>query len=78
MRVLSDPVTVTEERISQSIVLRYEKERQAMIPEPGNLLVMARLNFRVKCNNQLRDIRSPRVLSAYWKQAFFYGIRLFV
>ena len=49
-----------------------------MILEPGNLLGMARLNFRVKCNNQLRDIRSPRVLSAYWKQAFFYGIRLFV
>ena len=28
--------------------------------EPGNLLGMARLNFRVKCNNQLRDIRNPQ------------------
>lgn len=46
--------------------------------EPGNLLGMARLNFRVKCNNQLGDIRNPGVLSADWKQAFFYGIRLFV
>ena len=54
MRNLSDPVTVTEERISESIVQMHEKERGAMILEPGNLLGMARLNFRVKCNNQLR------------------------
>ena len=54
MRNLSDPVTVTEERISESIVPMYEKERGAMSLEPGNLLGMARLNFRVKCNNQLR------------------------
>ena len=39
--------------------------------EPGNLLGMARLNFRVKCNNQLGDIRSSQALSAFWKQAFF-------
>ena len=42
-----------------------------MILESGNLLCMARLNFRVKCNNQLGDIRSPEALSAFWKQAFF-------
>ena len=36
-----------------------------MIPEPGNLLVMARLNFRVKCNNQFWGIRSPGMLSAF-------------
>ena len=35
--------------------------------EPGNLLGMARLNFRVKCNNQLR----------YLKADIFYGMRLF-
>ena len=35
-----------------------------MMLEPGNLLSMARLNFRVKCNNQLRCIRSFGVLSA--------------
>jgi len=40
--------------------------------EPGNLLGMARLNFRVKCNNQLRWIRSFGVLSAFiWRQTFF-------
>lgn len=42
-----------------------------MILEPGNLLSMARLTFRVKCNNQFWGIRSPRTLSALQKQAFF-------
>ena len=42
-----------------------------MILKSGNLLCMARLNFRVKCNNQLGDIRSSQALSAFWKQAFF-------
>ena len=60
------------------IVHSMRRGRRAMSLKSGNLLCMARLNFRVKCNNQLGDIRSPRVLSAYWKQAFFYGIRLFV
>ena len=36
-----------------------------MIPEPGNLLVMARLNFRVKCNNHFRD-------SAPWDVVYFF------
>ena len=72
MRNLSDPVTVTEERISESIVPMYEKERRAMIPEPGNLLVMARLNFRVKCNNHFRD-SAPlgRCLLFYESRHFF-------
>ena len=48
-----------------SIVPEHEKERGAMSLEPGNLLGMARLNFRVKCNNQLRGIRSFGVLSAF-------------
>ena len=79
VRVLNDPVTVTEERLF--IIPLYDSMRRgegAMILKSGNLLCMARLNFRVKCNNQLWGIRSPWVLSAYWKQAFFYGIRLFV
>ena len=79
VQVLSDPVTVTEERLF--IIPLYDSMRRgegAMILKSGNLLCMARLNFRVKCNNQLWGIRSPWVLSAYWKQAFFYGIRLFV
>ena len=78
MKNLSDPVTVTEERISQSIVLMYEKERGAMIPEPGNLLVMARLNFRVKCNNHSRDSAPLGRCLLFTKQAFFYGMRLFI
>ena len=50
----------------------YEKERGAMIPEPGNLLVMARLNFRVKCNNHFRD-SAPlgRCLLFYESRHFF-------
>ena len=60
------------------IVHSMRRGKGAMILKSGNLLCMARLNFRVKCNNQLWGIRSPWVLSAYWKQAFFYGIRLFV
>ncbi|MDY4694188.1 MAG: hypothetical protein SO401_11735 [Blautia sp.] len=45
--------------------------------EPGNLLGMARLNFRVKCNNQLRGFRNCEVLSAFTKADIFYGMRLF-
>ena len=43
-----------------------------MIPEPGNLLVMARLNFRVKCNNHFRD-SAPlgRCLLFYESRHFF-------
>ena len=36
------------------IVHSMRRGRQAMILKSGNLLCMARLNFRVKCNNQLR------------------------
>ena len=45
--------------------------------KPGNLLGMARLNFRVKCNNQLRGFRSREALSAFTKADIFYGMRLF-
>ena len=43
-----------------------------MIPESGNLLVMARLNFRVKCNNHFRD-SAPlgRCLLFYESRHFF-------
>ena len=74
---LSDPVTVTEERISESIVQMHEKEREAMILEPGNLLGMARLNFRWKCNNQFWGIRSPEMLSAFVSGHFLWNNRLF-
>ena len=79
MQVLSDPVTVTEERLFNiPLYDSMRRGRGAMILKSGNLLCMARLNFRVKGNNQLGDIRNPGALSADWKQAFFYGIRLFV
>ncbi len=45
-----------------------------MSPEPGNLLVMARLNFRVKCNNQFQGLRTPEMLPAFYERTFFYGI----
>ena len=72
MQVLSDPVTVTEERLFNiPLYDSMRRGRGAMILKSGNLLCMARLNFRVKCNNQLGDIRNPGALSADWKQAFF-------
>lgn len=48
-----------------------------MILEPGNLLCMARLNFRVKCNNQSGNPQSPDVV-CFLEADIFYGIRLFV
>ena len=45
--------------------------------EPGNLLGMARLNFRVKCNNQLRVSATQSVVCFYLKADIFYGMRLF-
>ncbi len=48
-----------------------------MILEPGNLLCMARLTFRVKCYNQFREIRSPGMLSTFRKVDIFYGIKFY-
>ena len=48
-----------------------------MILEPGNLLGMARLNFRVKCNNQFWGIRSPEMLSTFVSGHFLWNDRLF-
>ena len=59
------------------IVHSMRRGRQAMILKSGNLLCMARLNFRVKCNNQLGISAIPSVVCLR-KQAFFYGVRLFV
>ena len=79
VRVLSDPVTVTEEFLFDiPLYNSMRRGKEAIMLKSGNLLCMARLNFRVKCNNQLGDIRNPGALSADWKQAFFYGIRLFI
>ena len=55
MQVLSDPVTVTEERLFDiPLYDSMRRGKEVMILKSGNLLCMARLNFRVKCNNQLR------------------------
>lgn len=42
-----------------------------MILKSGNLLCMARLNFRVKCNNHPDDIRNHQALSAYSEAGIF-------
>ncbi|MDO4307793.1 MAG: hypothetical protein Q4C77_13230 [Eubacteriales bacterium] len=42
-----------------------------MILKSGNLLCMARLNFRVKCNNQPDDIRNHQALSALSEAGIF-------
>ena len=78
VRNLSDPVTVTEERLFNiPLYDSMRRGRGAMILKSGNLLCMARLNFRVKCNNQLGISAIPSVVCLR-KQAFFYGVRLFV
>ena len=41
------------------------------ILESGNLLYMARLNFRVKCNNQLGDIRSLHSVVCFLESRHF-------
>lgn len=72
VRILSDPVTVTEERLLKiPLYSCMRRGEEAMILKSGNLLCMARLNFRVKCNNQLRDIRSPEALSACLEAGIF-------
>lgn len=94
VRVLNDPVTVTEER-PLSIPL-YEKKSScrpsafgeeetsmrrgegAMILESGNLLRMARLNFRVKCNSRLETSVVSVSVCFFLEAGIFYGIRLFV
>ena len=55
VEILSDPVTVTEERLFDiPLYDSMRRGKEVMILKSGNLLCMARLNFRVKCNNQLR------------------------
>ena len=88
MRILSDPVTVTEERpliipLYEAVFIiplcfkgkeqlqRMRRGEGAMILESGNLLCMARLNFRVKCSNQLGESAAPECCLLVWKQAFF-------
>ena len=73
VQVLSDPVTVTEERLFNiPLYDSMRRGRGAMILKSGNLLCMARLNFRVKCNNHFRD-SAPlgRCLLFYESRHFF-------
>ena len=96
VRVLNDPVTVTEER-PLSIPLYESKSccfavrirrrggtdsmrrgEETRILKSGNLLRMARLNFRVKCNS-LPEMSAVSVCCLLFLEAgIFYGIRLFV
>ena len=95
VRVLNDPVTVTEER-PLSIPLYESKSccfavrirrrggtdsmrrgEETRILKSGNLLRMARLNFRVKCNSQ-PGISAVPVRCLLLEAGIFYGIRLFI
>ena len=53
------------------IVHSMRRGRQAMILKSGNLLCMARLNFRVKCNNQLRVSATQSVVCLLEAGIFF-------
>ena len=65
MRVLSDPVTVTEEYHFIIPLHVYVRRRNGALKlKSGNLLCVARLNFRVKCNTSFEIFRSLKVLSA--------------
>ena len=75
MRVLSDPVTVTEEyHFIMPLHVYVRRRNGALKLKSGNLLCVARLNFRVKCNTSFEIFRSLRMLSAFYVQTFFYGI----
>ena len=68
VQVLSDPVTVTEERLFDiPLYDSMRRGKEVMILKSGNLLCMARLNFRVKCNNQLRVSATQSVVC--WLEA---------
>ena len=72
MRILSDPVTVTEERLFDiPLYDSMRRGKEVMILKSGNLLCMARLNFRVKCNNQLRVSATQSVVCLLEAGIFF-------
>ena len=72
VRVLSDPVTVTEERLFDIPLYNcMRRGKGVMILKSGNLLCMARLNFRVKCNNQLRVSATPKCCLLVGSRHFF-------
>ena len=79
MRVLSDPVTVTEEyRFIIPLHVYVRRRDGALKLKSGNLLCVARLNFRVKCNTNFERFRSLRMLSAFYVQTFFMELSLFI
>ena len=78
VRILSDPVTVTEERLFDiPLYDSMRRGKEVMILKSGNLLCMARLNFRVKCNSQPEKSAVSGVV-CLMEAGIFYGIRLFV
>ena len=60
-----------EANLHYPIVHSMRRGRQAMILKSGNLLCMARLNFRVKCNNQLRVSATQSVVCLLEAGIFF-------
>lgn len=58
---------------------RMRRREDARILEPGNLLDMARLSFRVKFTTSFGDSAPPGCCLLFTeKRAFFYGMRLFI
>ncbi|MBS5196857.1 MAG: hypothetical protein KHY93_06850 [Clostridiales bacterium] len=49
-----------------------------MILKSGNLLNMARLSFRVKCNDQFQGFRTLGCCPLLFEAGIFYGMRLFI
>lgn len=75
MKILSDPVTVTEERfLVDPLYIRMRRREGALILKSGNLLCMARLGFRVKRNNQFGEIpQSPERCLLVWSRHFLWN-----
>ena len=75
VRILSDPVTVTEERLFDiPLYDSMRRGKEVMILKSGNLLCMARLNFRVKCNNQLRVSATQSVVCLLEAGIFLWNV----
>lgn len=76
MRVLSDPVTVTEEYHFIIPLHMIVRRRDGVLKlKSGNLLCVARLNFRVKCNTSFETVHSLLNVVCIFHAGIFYGIK---
>ena len=65
VRNLSDPVTVTEERFSESIVRAHEKERRSEDSGARKPAEYGEVKLPCKVYDQFWRIRSSKTLSAF-------------